>query len=72
MKHSQNQNGQASASDPKVETDVELSDDMLDAITGGGSDGAISMQNESNAVPADTEHKSINDLVSRVVSKNFA
>ena len=66
MKHSQNQNGQASASDPKAGTDAELSDDMLDAITGGG----------SNAVPTDIEPepvaKPINDLVGRVVSKNFA
>ena len=66
MKPSQDQNRQGSASGQSGGMDVELSDDMLDTITGGGSD----------AMPADIEPepvaKPINDLVGRVVSKNFA
>lgn len=72
MKHSQKQHGQASPSDPKVKTDAELSDNVLDTITGSGNGSAIPMQNDSNAASTNTDTKSINDLVGRVVNKNFA
>lgn len=72
MKPSQKQSGQASPGDLKVKTDAELSDNVLDTITGGGNGSAIPMQNGSNAVSTEIETKSINDLVGRVVNKNFA
>ncbi|HEX8885665.1 MAG TPA: hypothetical protein VF797_14335 [Noviherbaspirillum sp.] len=72
MKRSQNQDGQASAGNLGIGTDAELSDDVLDTITGGGSNGAIPMRDNRGDVSTNIEHKSVNELVGRVVNKNFA
>ncbi|WP_194715584.1 hypothetical protein [Noviherbaspirillum soli] len=72
MKRSQNRDGQASAGDPEPRTDAGLSDDVLDMVTGGGIGSANSMQDKSNALTTNVEPKPINDLVGRVVNKNFA
>ena len=72
MKRSHNKDGQAGANGGKVGADAGLPDAMLDAITGGGSHGEVSGQNDSPHASAATEPKPVNDLVGRVVRKDFA
>jgi hypothetical protein len=72
MKHSQNQDGQASAGNLGVMTDAELSNDVLDTITGGKSNSAIPMQDNGSAVSTNIEPKPVNELVGKIVNKNFA
>lgn len=66
------QMGPASASGRQAGTDVEVPDDVLDAITGGGSHGEGSGRNDSPRASAGIEPKPVNDLVGRVVRKDFA
>jgi hypothetical protein len=73
MKHSQNQDGQAGAGNLGIGTDAELSDDVLDTITvGAGSVSAIPVRGNGSAVSTSIEPKPVNELVGRVVNRNFA
>jgi hypothetical protein len=72
MKHGQSQDRPASAGDPEVRTDTELSDVVLDTITGGGNDAANPLKTQGNVASSNIEPQPINVLCGKVVSKNFA
>jgi hypothetical protein len=72
MQNSQEQGGEAGAGEPDASTNGELSDNVLDEVTGGRSDAAVRMEAEKNAISTDIQPRPVNEVLGKVRNINYA
>lgn len=72
MQHGQEQDGEVGPGEPDARTKGELSDDVLDEITGGRGDAAASMEIGKEINPPGNPSIPVNELLGKVWSINYA